>query len=219
MRDKMCSGGRSRQMIKLDDKIKMDLQLFADGKEDGEEGAQAGADGGEDDNHQEGKPEVFDQSEVDRRISKAVESALDKQKRKFDEVKAKEIEEAEKKAQEYSQLTEKEKYEKELEDREKKLKAKEEELRLTALKSDIESDLKENQLPTSLSGVLVKGDNPEAIKEMVTELKVEFDKAVNEAVNDKLAQDVPSGSGKMRTGNKQSKNIRDKARESRLIKN
>lgn len=207
-------------MIKLDDKIKMDLQLFAEGKEGGEEGAQAGADGGEGgENHQEGKPVVFDQSEVDRRISKAVESALDKQKRKFDEEKAKEIEEAKKKAQEYSQLTEKEKYEKELGDREKKLKAKEEELRLTALQSDTESDLKENQLPTSLSGVLVKGDNPEAIKEMVTELKVEFDKAVNEAVNDKLAQDVPSGSGKMRTGNKQSKNIRDKARESRIIKN
>ena len=212
-------------MVKaIKDKMSMDLQYFAEGSDgaDGSDGSDGsanpdGADGADGSDGSEGNT-TFDQSEVDRRISKAVESAVNKQKTKWDEEKTIEIEEVKRNAQEYSQLTEKEKIEKELEGRENTIKAKEEELRLNSLKGDIELDLKENGLPVGLSSVLSKSGSPEEIKAMVKDLKVEFDKAVNVVVNEKLTHTVPSGSGGMKRNSKDAVSIRDKANQSRLIK-
>ena len=217
--------GRKEQMT-MDEKLKMRLQFFAEGEESGKGAEQAGAEGSNDGSNTEQPGDgqnagegSYSQSEVDRRISKAVESALEKQKARLEEQKQEEIEQAKKKAQEYSQLTERERIEKELEEREERLTAKERELKLATLKTDVENDLKENGLPTAFSSVLIKEENPEEIKKVVKSIKAEFDEAIKRSVEDRLKQDPPKDGHKFASNRSDKETIAEKARKSRIIKN
>lgn len=212
-----CLGERGERLMKKffeDNKLRMHLQMFA------EDGGQEGGQGvGGQDNANDGQPEMFDRSEVDRQISKAVESALQKQRQKFEQEKQAEIERAKKEAEEYSKLSEREKLEKQLEEREKQLEQREREIRLKTLKSDVESDLKENGLPTDFADVLILLEEPEEIKQKVNGIKKTFDQAVNDQVKVALRQDAPEdGTGIRKTQNGASGSIADFARQNRIIK-
>lgn len=139
---------------------------------------------------------TYSQSEVDRQISKAVESALKKQRSKWEEEKEQEIEKAKNEAVEYAKMTQKEKEEAEFKKRLEQLEDREKELNNRELLSQIESDLKENELPASFAQSLLAIQDNEKIKEAITGIKKEFDEAVNAQVKEKLRQDTPEAGTK-----------------------
>ncbi|WP_249260907.1 DUF4355 domain-containing protein [Virgibacillus pantothenticus] len=169
--------------------LKMQLQFFAEGDLDPKDPPEASP---EDD--PKGDPEekeTFTKSEVDSRISKAVENAINKQRSKWEKEKQQAIEDAKKDAAEYAKMTEKEKQEADYEKRIKQLEQRERELNLKQLHSAVESDLKEDGLPTEFAESLIHlGDN-EKIKEAIAGIKKQFDEAVNAAVKEKLRQNTP----------------------------
>lgn len=199
----------------LDELLRMNLQMFADNPDGGEDGGQ---DSGQEGTEGEEK-DVFDRSEVDRKISKAVESALNKQREKFEREKQAEIEKAKKDAEQYSKLSEREKLEKQLEEREKQIEARERELNNAKLQSDIEADLKENSLPVAFAELLVSLEDPEEIKKAVNNIKKTFDEAVHEQVKVKLRQDSPEEGSGISVQKPDGGGIEEFARKNRLIKN
>ena len=56
------------------------------------------------------------------------------------------------------------------------------------LKSDVESDLKEKGLPTSFAESLIHLEDNEKISDVVKEIKVDFDNAVQEQVKEVTRQ-------------------------------
>lgn len=195
----------------IKDKMKFNLQFFADPEGANPEGsANPNPDGG-------ANPTVFDQSEVDRRISKAVESALNKQQEKFNAEKETAIEEAKRKAEEYSKLTEREKAVKELEAREKKVKEEALALDQRKLLTDVEVDLKEKKLPLSFATALITLGDAEKIKEIVTDLKKDFDLSVAEQVKESLRQKTPEENNSIKRSLNNAKSITDFARENRIV--
>jgi len=204
--------------------LKMKLQYFAEdgegnsgGESDGNSEGGEGTTSGENGVPEEGS-KSFSQAEVDRRISKAVESAMGKQKIAFESEKQKEIDLAKKEAEEYSKLTEREKTDKDLSKREQELEEREQKIRVGQLQNDVEKDLKERGLPTDFSEVLILVNDSEKIKEKVNALETIFNERINEVVKEKLEQGIPKDTTHIRT-NKAKTSLRDKARENRLIKN
>lgn len=154
---------------------------------------------------------TFTQSEVDSQISKAVEKALNNRDKEVE----KRIEEERKEAERLAKLTEKEREKEELTKREKDLEKRAAELERKELLSDAESTLRDKNLPTSFSEVLL-GDDAEKTLKNINKFKETFDSAVNEAVKEKLRQDTPpSGEGK--PSNK-APSMAELARENRIIK-
>src|SRR5699024_2037277 len=139
----------------------------------------------------EEKYSTLTQSEEDSQISKAVDSALKKQQDKLEKQKQEELDRAKAEATEYAKLTQKEKEEADYNKRMRALEEREQELNNKELLSQIESDLKENELPTSFAQSLLAIQDNEKIKESITDIKKQFDEAVNEAVKGKLRQDTP----------------------------
>lgn len=137
---------------------------------------------------------TFTQSEVDSRISKAVDSALKKQQAKLEEEKQQAIEDASKKAETYAKLSAKEKEDAEYKERLTKLEQRERELNMKQLKSEVESDLKNDGLPVEFASTLINLEDNEKIKESIKGIKKQFDEAVNNAVKEALRQDTPKGS-------------------------
>src|SRR5690625_6048018 len=74
------------------------------------------------------------------------------------------------------------------------LEQREKELNDRQLLNQIESDLKENNLPTSFSETLLSLQDNEKIKGKIVEIKEEFDAAVNEQVKEAHRQDTPGQS-------------------------
>src|SRR5690625_3877251 len=101
---------------------------------------------------------TFTQSEVDRQISKAVESALSRREAKLEEEYAEKIEKERQDAIQYAKLTQKEQEEAEFNKRMEELEQREKELNDRQLLNQIESDLKENNLPTSFSETLLRSE-------------------------------------------------------------
>lgn len=143
---------------------------------------------------------TFTQSEVDSQISKAVDSALKKQQAKLEKDKQKAIEDAKKDAEEYSKMTQKQKDDAEYDKRIKALEKREQELNNKQLLSEIQSDLKENELPGAFAESLLSLQDNEKIKEQITTLKSAFDEAVKEKVKESLRQDTPKGNTGKATG-------------------
>lgn len=197
-------------------KMPMDLQFFAENEnldtpDLNEVSSQAG--------DQKNEPDLLPLNEVDRRISKAVESALEKQKAKFEKEKQEEIERVQRKTEEYSKLSEREKLEKELEEREERLKQQEREIRLAKLTNDVEIDLKEKNLPVSLAEVLINTEDIDKIKSIVNDIKATFDDAVNESVKERIRQDTPREGNSMSHSKREKASIADFARKNRIVEN
>lgn len=137
---------------------------------------------------------TYTQSEVDRQISKAVESALSKRESKLQKELEERIEKERQDAAEYAKLTEKERAEADYQKRLEELEAREKEINNRQLLGQIESDLKENELPTSLAETLLTIQDNEKIKSKIVDIKKEIDDAVNAKVKEALRQDTPSQS-------------------------
>ncbi|KDP52736.1 DUF4355 domain-containing protein [Staphylococcus haemolyticus] len=203
-------------MIK-DDLYKLNLQFFAENEGDSENTNED--DNKESENDNDSKQETYTKNEVDSAISKAVDSALKKRERKHQQELENAREEARKKAESYAKLTEKEKRDKEIEEREQALAEKEKEFKLRELKSDVESDLKEKKLPTSFAESLIHLEDVEKINEVVKEIKVDFDNAVQEQVKEVTRQSTPSNQSSSFANRQASgKSFEQLANENRIIK-
>lgn len=206
---------REDKQMKLNDKLNLNLQFFADN----DEGEPGQSNDKKPENNSDQEQETYTRSEVDSQISKAVETALSKRERKHQQELEKAKDEAKKEAESYAKLTEKEKKEKEYEKREKALQERERQFQLRELKSDVESDLKEKGLPTSFAESLIHLEDAEQINEVVKAIKQDFDNAVQEQVKEATRQSTPSNQSS-NFGNRQAsvKSIQELANENRIIK-
>ncbi|QKQ06004.1 DUF4355 domain-containing protein [Staphylococcus saprophyticus] len=197
--------------------LKLNLQHFAD--DEGNEGETNNNNNDEsvNDDDQTQDDKAYSQSEVDSAISKAVDKALTKQEKKYQQQIEDAKEQARKEAESYAKLTEKEKRDKELEKRENQLKERERELNLRHLKSDVEADLKENNLPTTFAESLILIEDNEKIKESIQSIKQDFDLAVKEQVKEATRQNTPSSGNDNRQSNSKAKSIFELANENRKI--
>ena len=205
---------REDKQMELVDKMKLNLQFFAEDNEDetGESKENTPENSGDQ------KQETYTRSEVDSQISKAVETALSKRDRKHQQELDKAREEAKKEAESYAKLTEKEKKDKEIEKREQALAEKEKEFRLRELKADVENDLKDKGLPTSFAESLIHLEDNEQINEVVNAIKEDFDRAVQEQVKEATRQSTPSGQQSDVSSNKKtSDSFAEIARQNRII--
>ena len=200
--------------MKLNDKLNLNLQFFADN----DEGEPGQSNDKKPENNSGQEQETYTRSEVDSQISKAVETALSKRERKHQQELEDAREEAKKEAERYANLTEKEKKDKEIEKREQALAKKEKEFKLRELKSDVESDLKEKGLPTSFAQSLIHLEDNEQINDVVNSIKEDFDKAVQEQVKEATRQSTPSGQQSDVSSNKKtSDSFAEIARQNRII--
>lgn len=186
--------------------LTLDIQCFAEGGE-----------GGTDPETPPEEKETFTQSEVDSQISKAVEKALQRKQADFEKQLEEKLAAERKSAEEYAKMTAKEKEEAKYQERLKELEAREKEINSRELLTQIESDLKENELPLSFAKSLLSVGDNEKIKESIAGIKKDFDTAVNEKVKEALRQDVPNAGGGMSQSNKPL-DIAEMARAARIIK-
>lgn len=172
--------------------MKMKLQFFADGGEgDGAEGGQNGESG-----NGESKPISFSsQSEfdsvVDKRISKAIETAQAKWQTEAE----KRIQDAEKKGQ----MSAEEKAQYELQQERERLEADRVALKCDKDETSVIKRLSTDKLPDSLSTVLAPlfGGDEKNLDEAYVNVSKAFREAVEQAVNIRLAgsADNPAGNG------------------------
>ena len=158
---------------------------------------------------------TFTRSDVDREVSKAVQSALDKREAKHKEEMQKAIEDAIAEKERLSKLSEKERQEEQLTQREKEIAEREAEIARKELKADAITDLNEKGLPSEFADSLL-GDDAETRLENINTFKTSFDSAVNAAVKEKLRQDTPRTGGASFGGTTPS--VAELAQESRIIK-
>lgn len=172
--------------------MKMKLQFFADGGEgDGADGSQDGDSG-----DGESKPISFaSQSEfdsvVDKRISKAIETAQTKWQTEAE----KRIQDAEKKGQ----MSAEEKAQYELQQERERLEADRVALKRDKDETSVIKRLSTDKLPDSLSTVLAPlfGGDEKNLDEAYGNVSIAFREAVEQAVNIRLAgsADNPAGNG------------------------
>lgn len=178
-------------------KVPMDLQIFADG-----DGAGAGDDGngGGSGNIGEGnsghggseggdKPQSFDdflkgegnQAEFDRRVNKAIQTAVQKAQEKWEILTNDKLSEADKLAK----MNKEEKAQYMQQKKEKELNDREAAITRSELKAEAKNTLAEKKLPVSLADLLVYTDAESCNKSIATMEKV-FQEAVETAVQEKL---------------------------------
>lgn len=163
-----------------------EMQRILDAKNDeGDEGNEGG----------DGEDEMFTQSELDRRISLAVEKNSKKVMQQMEERKKQEIEKARTEAEEYAKMSEREKQDADLKKRLEELEQREAMIQKQELKSQIAKDLEENGLPPTLADALIPlGDN-EKIKEVIKDMRKSVEEQVNTSVGERLAGDTPPEGG------------------------
>lgn len=158
---------------------------------------------------------TFTRSDVDREVSKAVQSALDKREAKHKEEMQKAIDDAIAEKERLSKLSEKEREQEQLTQREKDIAKREAEIARKELKADAIADLNEKGLPSEFADILL-GEDAETTLENINTFKTAFDSAVNAAVKEKLRQDIPKTGGASFGGTTPS--VAELAQESRIIK-
>lgn len=194
------------------------LQLF--GETGGETGGESGETGGETGGESNDEPMGFDdflklegnQSEFDRRVQKAIDTALTKAKAKWQAMTDDKMTEAEKLAKmnkEEKALYKAKRAEQKLADLEAKI-----------AKGELEKEARKTLADTGLNvpDVLISGlirDNAEATKEAVEAFANLFKEAVGEAVKKKARQNPPGDNGGGGTGRK--KSMAELAKEARII--
>jgi|SRR5699024_4706836 len=191
-----------------DELLKLNLQFFS---EEGEEGE---VDGDEKEGQEEHDDTTFTRSDVDREISKAVQSALDKRDKKHQEEMQRAIEDAIAEKERLSKLSEKERQEEQLTQREKEIAEREAEIARKELKADAIADLNDKGLPSEFADILL-GEDAESTLENINTFKTTFDEAVNAAVKERLRQETPKTGG---TNFGKVPSIAQMAQENRIIK-
>lgn len=178
-------------------KIPMRLQIFADDPEGdsgaGGDGAGAGGNGGGAEG-EGSQNQTFDdflrrdgnQAEFDRRVQKAVNTALNKAQEKWKALTDDKLSEAEKLAK----MTKEEKAEYMANKREKELADREVAMTRKELMAEAKNTLAEKKLPVGLAEVLVYTD-AEACNKSIATVEKEFRAAVEAAVEDRLKGGKP----------------------------
>jgi hypothetical protein len=153
------------------------------------------------------------EAESDRKLAKA----LEKKQKEWEDQLDQRIADAKKDAEQYAKMTHKEREDAEYKKRLEALDKRERELNTKQLRSEVETDLKDEGLPAAFADSLIKLEDNEKIKEAVSSIKKEFDAAVNNAVKEKLRQDPPeTGGSKL---NNSSHTLKaEMARKNRIIK-
>ena len=198
-------------------RLKLNLQHFAEDNPNDPEGKdkQSGDKQGDDDK------KVFEltQSELDSQKHKAVNKALENQEKKFEQRLKEAVENARSEGESYANLTQKEKEEKALSEREKAIAEREKAQALKELKSDVVDDLKEQELPTSFADALIKIEDNEEIKDVIRQIKKDFDSAVGEKVKEATRQATPNdqSSSFSRNQSRKEKGLGSIADEVRII--
>lgn len=190
------TGAERTEIMKKGLSIKLPLQFFAedgagaDGNSANANGT-AGTEGNAGATGAESTPPSFDemlknnkdyQSEFDKRINKALETA----RTKWEEKKAAELTEQAKLAK----MTAEEKAKHEREKHEKQLQEREAEITKRELTASAKEELIEKGLPPELS-VVLNYTSAEACKESLDAVETAFKAAVEKAVNDKLRSQTP----------------------------
>lgn len=130
-------------------------------------------------------PQEFD-SEVDKRIAKALETA----KSKWNEEKQVEINRAE----QLAKMSAEERKEAEDKAKAESLEKREKELNMREYRYEAKHQLEENGLPVSFVD-MVLSDDPTITKNNITAVKSEFDKAIEVAVTERLKGKTPQVGG------------------------
>lgn len=179
----------------------MNLQLFAE--KGGEEGAGAGADDGngegtgEGDKGSDGGEKSFDellkdkkyQSEFDKKIAKALETA----KSKWEQDKATELENAKTEAEKLAKMNAEQKAKYAEEKRIAELEKREKDITTRELKAQAYETLAEKGLPKELVDIL-NYENADSCNKSIESVEKAFQSAVEKAVNEKLRGDkLPKG--------------------------
>lgn len=201
--------------------LRLDLQHFGD--DGGDDGGDKGGAGGDDkggtgkgDDKGGDDKKTFTQAEIDAQISKAVDTALKRQRAKLDQEIADRIENERKEAERLAKLSENERKDEEMKKREKDIADRLAELERKELKADAISDLNQKGLPSEFADFLLAEDAEKTL-ENINAFKEAFDKAVNEAVKEKLRQDTPKLGGNKLSGGKVP-SVAELAQKHRLIK-
>ena len=175
-------------------KIPMTLQLFADGGDgDGTEGGNGGGAGGEGET-KNNEPLSFDdflkgdgnQAEFDRRVQKAVNTAVTKAQEKWKIMTDDKVSEAEKLAR----MTKDEKAEYMRKKQEKELAAREANVTRRELMAEAKNTLMEKELPVSLAEVLDYTD-ADSCSKSIAAMEKAFQEAVQAAVEERLKGGKP----------------------------
>jgi Domain of unknown function (DUF4355) len=153
------------------------------------------------------------EAESDRKLAKA----LEKKQKEWESQLDQRIADAKKDAEQYAKMTQKEREDAECKKRFEELDKRERELNTKQLRSEVETDLKDEGLPAAFADSLIKLEDNEKIKEAVTSIKKEFDAAVNNAVKEKLRQDPPETGGS-KINNSSHTTKAEMARKNRIIK-
>ena len=181
-----------------DERIPMNLQLFAEDAADNGGGGEsestndhmAGAEDAPENKQQEEPPKTFDdilgnkdyQAEFDRRVQKALETQRSKLEVLFDE-KATE-------AEKLAKMTEKEKAQYLQQKKEKEMADREAAITKRELAAEAKNTLAEKKLPVSLAEVLNYSD-ADACKQSIEAVEKAFKEAVEASVEERLKGDKP----------------------------
>jgi hypothetical protein len=153
------------------------------------------------------------EAESDRKLAKA----LEKKQKEWEDQLDQRIADAKKDAEQYAKMTHKEREDAEYKKRLEALDKRERELNTKQLRSEVETDLKDEGLPAAFADSLIKLEDNEKIKEALSSIKKEFDAAVNNAVKEKLRQDPPETGGS-KINNSSHTTKAEMARKNRIIK-
>lgn len=176
-------------------KMPMNIQFFAEGGNDGEgEGGAGGAGDGEGEGSGEPQPLSFDdflkqegnQAEFDRRVQKAITTAVSKAQEKWRILTDEKVSEADKLAK----MTAAEKQQYKDNKRQKELDAREAAINRRELMATAKNTLADKKLPQSLAEILVYTD-ADACNESITKVEEAFNTAVEAAVQDRLKGQEP----------------------------
>ena len=200
------------------------LQLFADGDGNGSgsgDGNGDGAGAGSGDSGDGNEPLSFDdflkeggnQAEFDRRVQKAVNTAVTNAQEKWQALTDDKLSEAEKLAK----MTKEERAAYQAKKEREAFEAEKAAFEKEKLVVQVTKELQEKSLPVEFAGALSAIADAEKIKEAITEIKTIWDSQITEAIKAKARQDTPRDGGRL-IGNGKRKSIGELAREARIIK-
>ena len=202
---------------------KLDLQLFADGDDAGagaDDQAENNGNGTGKDGVENNEPVSFDdflkngnQDEFDRRVAKAINTAVTNAKEKWDLENNEKLTEAERLAK----MTKEEKALYKNKKLEEKIAEMEREKEIAGLTNEARNTLKDEGIncPDEILGNLV-GKDAESTKKAVEAFAKMFNDAVGEAVKSKARGKTPTESGE--GGSSKSTNLSEMAKKARIIK-
>lgn len=202
------------------DKLKMNLQMFAEDPNESEKGENPDLTDEESGGSGEDGSEVElpkSEEELQKMINETVKARLARQKEKSEAEIKKIKEKAKADAKRYADMSESEKAQAELEDRIKEIEERERELNDRELLNNIKIDLREKGLPIVFAESLLVIQDNEKIKSAINDIKVAWDKEIVEAKKASVRQETPSDKSRSYVSEGKKKSKADFFNEGRKI--